>query len=140
MAGKVQRNIGGELELRGLALEPSAGGPFEVSPSISRVIANLAALNGSLTQLLKCDSAGRLLVSGASGATPMPVTDAAILTTLGSVNVNGGLWHNTDSAAFYLSMMRTYLNTINTNIASLLAIHSDVWDTSAHAIRTVTPP
>ena len=103
MAGSVQRNTDGALELRGLGLFPPVGGPYDVSPSIGRVIANLAALDGSLTRLLQCTADGELRVSATD------VTDA-LAASLGSNTADGGLWLNTVSAATMLAAIQEDLD------------------------------
>ena len=132
MAGKVQRNIDGSLELRGLALEPSAGGPFDISPGISRTLANLVALDGPFSRLLTCDSSGRLAVADSTLNTQVLSFKSTFLTnleagadkviaTFGDVLNDGIFWHN--------------MHTTPDMLSDILAILTDVWDPCAHTLK-----
>jgi len=60
-SGRIQRSLDGKLELQGIELAPTQGGPFDISPEIGRVVANLAGVDKGVTRLLKAVPSGALL-------------------------------------------------------------------------------
>jgi len=125
--GKIQRNTDGSLEIRGMTMDPPHGGPFEIKPEIGRVLANLLASDGVFSRLLKCSTDGELYTYDTNAVDTL----SRIESTLGGPLADGGLWYNTESAAYITKSVWSALDDV-------YFILVDSWDPCNHALRVVT--
>jgi hypothetical protein len=109
------------LNVAGVDAQPHEVRSYRVSNAVQRSLAHLVAQDGKDARLLLCDSTGNLYIRVAGSA--------GELAAVGDANAS-----SSDDVA--LSVRSYQLNDMRTDIEQIYDILTDVYDATAHALRT----